>query len=187
MKNFFREVLLGLALCLGLALAAPAHADLTPQQKLDMLPRFASLHEAAVYGAARLERCSHYYECGAEIATDSAGKFVMSGVTTNYKSDSVRIPEAVPLGFKLVADIHSHPCLPNAYPQVFSPDDIISSITTRTTAYLVDLCTGKVHEFVPGVTKPDEVLIDDDTWLTEGVVIGQVAAFPDEPKAVAGP
>lgn len=148
--------------------------------------KFDTLHEAAVYGAERLEKCSRYYECSGYIVTDKDGKFLMSPVRTDYASDHVRVSEKKPDGTTRVADIHSHPCVPEHVTGKFSPEDMIESITTRTTAYMVDQCTGDVHEFVPGVSKPDDVYDSDaELWLSAGNIIGKVAAY-DELKADVG-
>jgi hypothetical protein len=169
-------------------LATPANAQVADvdNPKLAVLRRFETLHEAAMFGAQRLEDCSHYYECSAAIATDRAGKFVVGPVRTDYAGDHVGVDASVPSKWKLVGDIHSHPCVPDHVSAMFSPQDLSGMIVHRLTGYMVDLCTGKVHEFIPDVTKPDETLVDDEVWLTEGNIIGQVAAFPSEPSAHEG-
>lgn len=137
-----------------------------------------TLRDAAIYGASRLEQCSQYYECSGFIVTDKDGKFLNSPVRTDYGSDHVRVSTHTPADMKRVADIHSHPCVPEHVTGKFSPEDMIESITTRMPAYMVDLCTGDVHEFLPGVTKPDEVYDKDaEIWMTGGTVIGHVLKF----------
>lgn len=151
-------------------------------------PRFDTRRAAALYAAARLEKCSHYYECSGVIVVDPKGKFTVGPVRTDYGSDHVRITnEGVPSDWDIAADFHSHPCVPHHLTSVFSSEDIMGAIMTRTTSYMVDLCTGNVHEFVPGTSKPDTTKIDgQDRWLTGGSIIGQVAAFPAAPLAVEG-
>lgn len=140
--------------------------------------KFDSLREAAIYGAQRLEQCSQYYECSGFIVTNKDGKFLMSPVRTDYASDHVHVTERNPTETKRVADIHSHPCVPEHVTNKFSPEDMIGAITSRTTAYIVDLCTGDVHEFLPGVTKPDEEYDEDaEIWMSGGTVIGHVLKF----------
>lgn len=149
--------------------------------------RFDTLHAAALYGAARLEQCSHYYECAGFITMDTKGKYAVSPVRTDYISDSVNVVKDFnPSNWKIQADFHSHPCLPHHYTGLFSQMDMIGSITERTTAYMVDLCTGDVHEFIPGVTKPDSVETHDDMWLSAGKIIGHVEAFKDAALAHEG-
>ena len=142
--------------------------------------RFSSLADAAMYGATRLGQCSHFYECSGFIVIDPKdGKFLMSPVRTDYASDHVQVADRNPEGMKRIADIHSHPCVPQHVTGKFSPQDMMESITTRTIAFMVDLCTGDVHAFVPGVTKPDEAFDDDaEIYMTGGLVIGRVASFP---------
>ena len=146
---------------------------------------FATLHEAVMYNAARLERCSIYYECAGVIAIDPHGKFVTSAVHSDYAGDHVSMSHTIPEGWVLAADMHSHPCVPHHAPNMFSPQDMIDSIISRTVSYMVDLCTGAVHEFVPGVTKPDQTEVDG-IWMTEGKIVGYVAAFKNEPQAHEG-
>ncbi len=151
--------------------------------------RFDTLHAAAIYAAMRLENCSHYYECSGFITVDPKdNKFVVSPVRTDYHSDSVRVDdETNPSDWKVVADFHSHPCVPHHYTGLFSGEDMIGAMMTRTTAYMVDLCTGDVHEFIPGVTKVDDVPIGEGgEFLSAGKIIGHVAAYPNDPVAHEG-
>jgi hypothetical protein len=148
--------------------------------------RFDTLHEAAMYAAVRLEQCSHYYECSTFIAKDSHGKFAVGPARTDYSGDSVRISANTPEDWDIVATVHTHPCLEHHYPGLFSAPDMIGDIVSRTTGYMVDLCTGDVHEFIPGVNKPDDVKIEDSMWLSAGAIIGHVAAFPNAANADTG-
>ena len=148
--------------------------------------RFPSLHEAVMYESARLEQCSHYYECAGVLAIDPEGKFVAGAVHTDYAGDHVSMRHDVPDGWTLAADIHSHPCVPHHIPSMFSPQDMMGSIISRTVSYMVDMCTGFIHEFVPGVTKPDQTLVEEGVWLSEGKIVGQVPAFKTEPTADEG-
>lgn len=147
---------------------------------------FATLHDAVMYAADRLERCSHFYECYGVIARDPLGKFVVSGVHTDYASDHVGGNHEVPTGWTFAADIHSHPCILHHATGLFSPQDMMGSVLTRAPhSYMVDMCTGDVHEFTPGETKMDEVAVDN-IWLSPGKIVGHVAAFKNEPLAHEG-
>jgi hypothetical protein len=149
--------------------------------------KFDSLHEAATYAALRLEECSHVYECSGVIAQDPAdGKYVPGPVRTDYNSSAVQVNRVVPYGWRLVADIHTHPCVPGFHTGIFSDSDLIDSLTSRTISYMVDLCTGDVHEFIPGKSPVDDVKVQEDFYLTAGKIIGHVPAFPDDPKAKEG-
>jgi hypothetical protein len=113
------------------------------------------------------------------------GKFALGPVRTDYVSDHVGINRRIPEGWTVAADMHSHPCVPNGRTDVFSESDLITGITTRTVGYMVDLCTGDVHEFVPG-ERVDEIEIDTGLFLTGGKIIGHVPAFPNDCKANEG-
>jgi len=53
-------------------------------------------------------------------------------------------------GDTLVGLYHTHPCKPNAYfSQYFSPQDLISAFFWHVPTFILDECTGKVHEFDP--------------------------------------
>lgn len=141
---------------------------------------FATLHEAALFGAARLVQCSKFYECAGYIVKDKDGKYVVSPVRTDYASDHVHVPEHNPAETTRVADFHSHPCLPEHVTGKFSPDDVIESISDRVTAYMVDFCTGDVHEFIPGIDKPGQVFdTDADIWMTVGTIVGHIDPVKD--------
>ena len=175
------------ALLLGAyALLAAACGFAQAPVTLAELARFDTLHEAVMYSAYRLEACSHYYECSGFIMIDQNGKFTVSPVRTDYESDHVQIKDgAGPTGWVVAADLHSHPCLPRHFPGLFSPQDMMMALTTRTIMYMVDLCTGDVHEFIPGVTKPDEVPVDD-IWLSAGNIVGHTVAWRLAPIANEG-
>lgn len=177
-----------LSLAALLLFATAAHAIVAPVSIPAVeLKRYDTLHEAAMRAALRLEECSHYYECSSVIVRDPVdGKFLVGPTRTDYASDSVEIFKHVPARFTLVADVHSHPCLPNHYTGFFSPDDAILSLTSRVTSYMVDLCTGSVHEFIPGTTRVDDTEVESGRYLTEGAIIGRVPAFPNDPTAKEG-
>lgn len=145
------------------------------------------VHGAAMYAARRLEQCSHYYECSTFIAKDSHGQFAVGPARTDYKGDGVRISANVPEDWNIVATVHTHPCIANHFPGLFSPDDMIGSITSRTIGFMVNMCTGNIQMFTPGISKADDVeLKDEGIWLSAGTVIGTVDAFPDVAKADTG-
>ena len=156
-----------------------------PTDNMAALPRYDSLHEAAVAAAVKLYACSHYYECSTAIAKDQHGKFVVRPyLSSNDAGDNTEMSHGVPEGFELAADIHSHPCLPDTHEvSFFSPADVIEYIASRTTGYMLDECTGEVHEFIPGVTVPNETEMPGNpgTYSTHGLIIGKI---PVEGKSV---
>jgi hypothetical protein len=53
-------------------------------------------------------------------------------------------------GDTLVGLYHTHPCKPDAYfSQYFSPADLISAFFWHVPTFILDECTGQVHEFDP--------------------------------------
>ncbi len=95
-------------------------------------------------------------------------------------ADKVRTP-----GDVLVALYHTHPCKPETYfSQYYSPQDLVSAFFYRVPSFILDECTGKVHEFDPvhdvaadtGTVVP--ILRKDGTrkWLRlpSGRVVGDI-------------
>ena len=59
--------------------------------------------------------------------------------------DQQRVP-----GDTLIGLYHTHPCNSEAYfPQYFSPQDLVSAFFYHVPTFILDECTGKVHEFDP--------------------------------------
>ena len=146
---------------------------------------FSDLHQAAVVNAQRLEECSRYYECSGSIIVKPNGKFALGPLHTDFQSDHVSIDHsAVPTGWEIAADEHSHPCLPGYATALFSPQDMIGALISNTTGFMVDLCTGDVHEFLPGKTKVNETQVEPGIGLSGGKVIGNVG--PAKPTLTEG-
>jgi proteasome lid subunit RPN8/RPN11 len=60
-------------------------------------------------------------------------------------ADKLRSP-----GDTLVGLYHTHPCKPDEYyPQYFSPQDLVSAFFYHVPTFMLDECTGQVHEFDP--------------------------------------
>lgn len=142
------------------------------------LPRYDDLREAALVGAGKLYACSHYYECGGIIAQDPSGKYVLGPhIVSIMHGDEVQIGHAVPPGWKFVAEFHSHPCLPESHEvDYFSPQDLIGYISEHVTGYMLDLCKGDLHEFVPGRDSPNdtEMAGNPGIYSTHGRIVGHI-------------
>jgi hypothetical protein len=138
---------------------------------------FLDINTAATYAALRLEQCSIHYECSSVIYIDPRGIFVVGPSRTDYQSDHVQIVASDgPSDWAIAANVHSHPCLPDYYTSVFSPQDMMGALLERTTSYMVDLCTGDVHEFIAGLTRTDTEKVGD-VWMTGGLIVGHVPAI----------
>lgn len=60
-------------------------------------------------------------------------------------ADKLRVP-----GDTLVGLYHTHPCKPDEYfSQYFSPQDLVSAFFYHVPSFILDECTGEVHEFDP--------------------------------------
>ncbi|HTS55226.1 MAG TPA: hypothetical protein VMH26_18305 [Burkholderiales bacterium] len=141
----------------------------------DSLPAYDTLEEAAMQAALRLYRCSHAYECGAPIGRRPDGKFVVGPASSNYAGDNTGIGHSVPEGWTLAADIHTHPCLPDSHaPNYFSPEDYSDNLSRKIPGFMVNLCDGKIHEYIPGVTPIDELVESVGIYTTQGKIIGTI-------------
>ena len=57
-------------------------------------------------------------------------------------------------GDVLVGLYHTHPCKPQEYfPEYYSPQDLISAFFYHVPSFILDECTGNVHEFDPAVDR----------------------------------
>jgi hypothetical protein len=169
----------------GVSVAVGTHADQRAKQAVsvapapagpDSLPAYSTLEEAGTRAIARAYQCSHVYECGGVIAQRPDGKYVVGPVRSDYSGDSVEIAYGVPMGYKLAADYHIHPCLPQSHHVAyFSPADTSNNIARHLIGFMGDLCTGKVHEFDPLTMKPDTDTLEDGLYLTQGKIVGQIS------------
>ena len=149
---------------------------------------YDTLEEAAVHAAQRLYTCSQYYECSGIIAKrESDGKFINGPVRSDYSGDSVQVNNGHPVGTEVTASIHSHPCHEEThYDTFFSPEDLMGFITHKQIGFMVDFCTGDVHEFDPAKDSPAETELpnDEGTFATHGRIVGHivVSKFVVEPN-----
>jgi len=137
------STLLLIATCLAMVtMTVPARADPTPMQAT----------------AVRALRWAFYARNGY--------RWEYSGIITRQKDalgyspfprtlkrvDAVEMDPQKQLrpGQTLVALYHTHPCNPRDYfPQYFSPQDLISAFFYHVPTFMLDECTGNVHEFDP--------------------------------------
>lgn len=163
-------------------------AGVAAPEYLGKLAAYDTLEEAGVHAIERAYKCSHVYECGGPIAKRPDGKFVVGPVLSDEQSDHTTVSHAVPYPFELAADYHTHPCLPDTHEiAVFSPTDLIGSLSTKTVAFMGDLCTGEVHEFDPATDKPNDVMIPGaDVYTSAGRVVGHITVDGANVEAKTG-
>jgi hypothetical protein len=118
---------------------------------------------------------------------------------TLKKVDAVEMdpPKLKASGDMLVALYHTHPCSPREYfPQYYSPQDLISAFFWRVPAFILDECTGDVHEFDPGIDQVSDsgVVVDIQTKsgrtrhvrLPAGRVVGNIGNQGPDLSAIEG-
>jgi Domain of unknown function (DUF4329) len=137
---------------------------------------YDTLEEAGVHASARAYQCSHAYECGGVIAQRPDGKYVVGPIQSTYSGDSLETSSSVPAGWKLVANYHSHPCNNEShFTTFFSPIDISNNLSHRITGFMVDLCSGDVHEFDPSKDSPNDTeMPDEGRFATKGRIVGHI-------------
>jgi hypothetical protein len=176
-------VVLGVVLITGIkSCVAPAPPPEKEQIAIRLSPEGASLPgydtlvEAGIHAGARAVACSEVYECGGAIAQRPDGKFVVGPVSSSYYGDSVNADYGVPTGWKLAAGYHAHPCLPDShFPWLFSPQDMANAFYMGVPEFVVDQCSGKVHEFDPKVDKQNDVVIEGGRhYASGGRIVGSV-------------
>jgi hypothetical protein len=139
---------LALALSVGLSLALPS-----------ALAADNSLESAAVHSL----RWAFYAPNG--YRWEYSGILVMHDgvIMNNAFPRTLRKLDAVPMdvgqelnpGDTLVGLYHTHPCKSKEYfSQYYSPQDLISVYYYRVPSFILDECTGDVHEFDPSVDEP---------------------------------
>ena len=122
----------------------------TPAVAKDEVKVFPTMDAAAIYVVGKIYEKNHYYEYGGVIVKGPKG-FMISLPTTQHHGMDVSFDEDPgSFDFPVVASYHVHPCLKNAFPSVFSPQDLAGSRVTRTPGYVLDECTGLVHYWAPG-------------------------------------
>lgn len=147
------------------------------QLDINALTGYDTLEEAGVHAIERAYQCSHAYECSGSIALrPSDGKYVVGPVRSDYSGDSVGVDHRVPVGWKLVADFHTHPCNADSHDVgYFSPQDMAESTAEKITGFMGDLCTGEVHAWLAGRDSPNDVYLEDqDIYLAKGRIVGHI-------------
>lgn len=135
--------------------------DLTPDY-------YDTVQDAAVAAIQLSYDRSSAYEYGGIILRTTNGKFRFSQPETSYRGDGLHIEYNNDfMGYDVVADYHTHPCLPYSHwPAVFSDGDANSSDVNDIVGYMGDLCSGVIRQYVPGTTERDMCWQHDGATLT---------------------
>lgn len=116
----------------------------------DVVKIFPTADAAALYVFGKIYERSHFYEYGGVIVKGPTGYEISTPTTQRHGTDVEFNNDPESFEFPIVASYHTHPCLSNVYPNVFSPQDLASSRSTHTPGYVLDECTGEVHYWAPG-------------------------------------
>lgn len=145
---------------------------------------FLSIDDAAIH-ALKLayQACNPHYECGGVIRKTKEG-YVISDIVSNLKPFNVDLSGPYGDGLNVVADFHTHICSAQNLPfaQFFSKTDVITDDGLHISGYMLDLCTGNIHRYVPGVDDEDDEEVDfkphpDGSRLTIFLTIGHIVGW----------
>lgn len=112
---------------------------------------FNSMEEAAVHAEQLSYNATSAYELGGVI-TEVNGKFAIGLPRTDFSGDSLSQIDMDPIHYHgtIVANYHTHPCLPHTHdPSVFSPEDLRSDRSYKSIGFVANFCTGKVMKYDP--------------------------------------
>jgi hypothetical protein len=161
-------------------IVAALHEKLDPPLDPEVFETFDS---AAVYAIAKSYELTNAYESAGVIVVRNDMKFQVTVPRTESSGDSTSIPDFERKGFVVIADYHTHPCLPYTHwVRWFSGEDIEVAeggpLEPAVIAIMGDLCTGNVNEWAFGVDPVGDVmkhnLDNSPVLLTKGHVIGHV-------------
>lgn len=125
-----------------------------------------ALEETVVNAFREIQHTSHHdiWEYGG-IIVERNGQLMYPAIPhTDGKIDSLFFDMKVLLqpGDVLRATYHTHPCSRDYWSGLFSVNDIMQSVAYRTPNFILDQCSGLVHEFWYGI---------DNVWDTGMTVI----------------
>jgi hypothetical protein len=145
-----------------------ARANVSPE----MYPEYYdTLEQAGVAAIQHAYDKSQFYEYGGVILQTTNGKYRVGVPETDYNGEGVGIstPHVDFAGYNVVADYHTHPCMPYSHwPRYFSDSDVGSNTDSGITGFMGDMCSGVVRRFIPAVTKEDKCWTDDLLEMQDG-------------------
>lgn len=146
---------------------------------------FLTLDDAAVHALTLAKQtCDLRYECGGVIRQTREG-YVVSPLVSSQKPFNLDLREPYGDGVDVVADFHTHICSVHNLPfaAFFSTTDADVDDGLHIRGYMLDLCTGNIHRYIPGEDDRDDEEVDfkphqDGSrlviYLTIGHIIGWV-------------
>lgn len=154
---------------------------------------FETFSSAATYAIAMAYEFTNVFESAGVVVIRSDMKFQVTKPVTENSGDSVGIPMFKRPGYVVVADYHTHPCLPYThFVRWFSPEDIeeVEQEGGSSVAVMGDLCSGNVNVWSQGRDPVGDHLVHNfdgsPTALTTGHVVGHIE-ITKEPKILEQP
>jgi hypothetical protein len=144
---------------------------------------FGDMDSAAIAALSAARDCPRQYECGGVIYEDSEQHYRVSPPLSSHKPFGLEIlqySEAVPEGWRIVADYHTHICSQHnrLFANFFSPADAIVNQAFHTVGYMLSLCDGNVRRYDPSQDDRDDEVVHftsgREIYLTCGHISGWV-------------
>lgn len=151
---------------------------------------YATFVDATVAAAFKMYQESDVYEYTGLILETDLHTFRVSTPNTSWNAGSVGTQfNNLWQGYTIVAHYHSHVCMPvHAFPGVFSDTDVALYARYSTIGVLLDMCSGRVLEFAPGVDAEDYEF-PDNTFGARGRQLGSIVVWriPSNHETVLSP
>ena len=144
---------------------------------------FGNMDAAAVAALRVALDCPRQYECGGVIYEDSEQQYHVTAPLTSHMHFGVDIPqytEAIPQGWRIVADYHTHICSQHnrLFANFFSPADAYVNQGFHTVGYMLSLCDGNVRRYDPSQDDRDDEVVQftsgREIYLTCGHISGWI-------------
>lgn len=144
---------------------------------------FGDMDSAALAALTVARDCPRQYECGGVIYEDSEHHYRVSAPLTSHKHFGLDIPqytEAIPAGWRIVADYHTHICSRHnrLFANFFSPADAYVNQGFHTVGYMLSLCDGNVRRYDPSQDDRDDEVVHftsgRELYLTCGHISGWI-------------
>ena len=130
-----------------------------------LLAHAGALEDTAIQAFLDIQHMEHHeiWEYGGIIVERKGSLMYPLVPVTSNSRDTVAINPKLESGDRLLATYHTHTCFPRDYwTYLFSVNDLIQSAYYGVPIFMLDQCSGVIHEFQFGV---------DDVWATGKTVL----------------
>ena len=145
---------------------------------------FGDMDSAAIAALTVARDCPRQYECGGVIYEDADHYYHVSAPLTSHKHfgvDIVQYGEPTPVGWRIVADYHTHICSPHnrLFANFFSPADAYVNQGFHTVGYMLSLCDGNVRRYDPAQDDRDDEVVHFTSGREIYLTCGHIAGWID--------